>query len=95
MDFDTFQSKIHVMLSSSFPIERTDFLTKKLRLEIYLFLITRKSEDEYFDINSSLFSKEIINKVLEELEGVGWKYALSFGDTGLFIFKDQKPKTCW
>lgn len=95
MDSQIFQVKANVNGISSFPIEQVDYLSKKLRLEVYLFLISRKSEDDYFQINNSLYPDHIIEVILNDLETAGWKYALSFGDTGLFIFTNDKPKTCW
>ena len=65
----------------------------KLREIVFLFLINRKSEDEYLDISKQ--PEAVLQNLYQELREMGWKYALSFGDTGLFIFKEKKPKTCW
>ncbi len=77
-------------------------ITNLLRKEIYEHLISRDSENDYFDLD--IFSKRhsyinylsIVNTVCEELKELGWNIQLSFGDTGLFIFStEEKPKSCW
>jgi hypothetical protein len=40
--------------------------------------------------------RDIVFIVIKELEGLGWKCALSFNDTGLFIYSTvNKPSSCW
>lgn len=76
-----------------------------LRKEIYDLIISRKDENDYFDIeifckrsnypDKENFSK-ILKIVLNEITELGWKTQLSFGDTGLFIFSTiEKPSSCW
>ena len=76
-----------------------------LRKEIYDHLISRKDENDYFDIeifckrsnypDKENFSK-ILKIVLNEITELGWKTQLSFGDTGLFIYSTiEKPSSCW
>jgi hypothetical protein len=76
-----------------------------LRKEIYEHLISRKDENDYFDIEifckrynyteKENFSK-ILKIVLTEITELGWKTQLSFGDTGLFIYSTkEKPSSCW
>ena len=76
-----------------------------LRKEIYDHLISRKDENDYFDIeifckrnnysDKEKFSK-ILKTVLIEIIELGWKTQLSFGDTGLFIYStEEKPSSCW
>lgn len=76
-----------------------------LRKEIYDHLISRKDENDYFDIeifckrnnysDKENFSK-ILKTVLVEITELGWKTQLSFGDTGLFIYSTiEKPSSCW
>ena len=66
---------------------------------IIAYLINRKNEDDYLILDK--FIKEDANflnhlqVVREDLHEAGWKTQLSFNDTGLFIFKDKVPKTCW
>ena len=70
----------------------------EMRWDLYLFLLSRESEENYFDLSKyieKVGDVEIFRKVINCLESVGWKTALSFGDTGLFIYRTEKPKNCW
>ena len=72
------------------------------RRDIYEHII-REDENNYFDLEK--FQKQykltVENRdkmakiIIEELETLGWKCKLSFGDTGLFCYSDEKPKSCW
>jgi hypothetical protein len=74
---------------------------KKLRENIYDFILSRKNEDEYFDLDKySFYGRQlVINsviKILPDLQNLNWKTKLSFGETGLFIYSSEDPpKTCW
>jgi hypothetical protein len=89
---------------------KENIITEKLRNEIYNFLIFRKDENEFFDLdkfnndtfNSFNFGKnettfQILNDcIMKELNNLGWKCQLSFADTALFIYStEEKPKSCW
>ena len=70
----------------------------EMRWDLYLFLLSRESEEEYFDLSKyieKVGDVEVFQCVINSLEIVGWKTCLSFGDTGLFIYKTEKPKNCW
>lgn len=71
---------------------------------IYDLIISRKTENEYFDLDTFNIKNNVSMKVLHqmvkeimiELEKSGWKTKLSFGDTGLFIYStEDQPKSCW
>lgn len=76
-----------------------------LRKEIYDHIISRKDENDYFDIDiffkkCNYYYKEnfsrIIKTILDELTFIGWKTQLSFGDTAIFIYStEEKPSSCW
>lgn len=97
------------LLKVNIEFYKNILIEDKLRNAIYEFLILRKDENEYFDIdkfNSKIIEEisfgkneyilKIINKIMNELRGIGWKVQLSFGDTGLFIYSsEEKPKSCW
>lgn len=85
----------------SFNDER---ILKLFRSEIYDHLISRSEENDYFDIEG--FCKKykyerddftsILNKVLIELQKIGWKTELSYGDSAVFIYStEEKPRSCW
>jgi hypothetical protein len=70
----------------------------EIRWDLYLFLLSRDSEEDYFDLSKyieKVGDVEILQSVINNLESVGWKTSLSFGDTGLFIYTSEKPKNCW
>lgn len=71
-----------------------------LRKNIYEFMLSRKSENEYFDFDdflSKLFcdlSKEHIsqikNDITIEINNLGWKTIFAYGNTALFIYSSEK-----
>lgn len=70
----------------------------EMRWDLYLFLLSRESEEDYFDISKyieKVGNPDIFQVVIDSLESAGWKTSLSFGNTGLFIYKTEKPKNCW
>ena len=70
-----------------------------LRRDLYEHIIGKK-ETEYFSLdefnnrvgNLSLV-KELTKELVKELEEMGWKCALAFGDTGVFIYSGDMPDT--
>jgi hypothetical protein len=79
-------------------------IIKIFRNEVYDYLISRKEENDYFDIEG--FCKKynydrkdfisILEKVLIELQKMGWKTELSYGDSAVFIYStEEKPRSCW
>jgi (p)ppGpp synthase/HD superfamily hydrolase len=89
---------------NKFELLNYERLIKELRQELYNLIISRKDENEYFDIELFGRSHNYKNKNLEkmissirlELENMGWNTKLSFGDTGLFIFStNENPSSCW
>ena len=75
----------------------------KIANKIYLHLLSRNDETEYFDLDilkTYKLDKAESNKILcwveKELRAVSWKTKLGFGDTGLFIYStDEPPTNCW
>uniref|UniRef100_A0A6C0KQG9 Uncharacterized protein n=1 Tax=viral metagenome TaxID=1070528 RepID=A0A6C0KQG9_9ZZZZ len=71
---------------------------KMFREQILNHLISRRNEDDYFNLDPfsrNTHFRDILETVRQDLNSSGWKTELSFNDTGLFIFKNEKPKTCW
>jgi hypothetical protein len=98
-----FLIKMNVKNKDSFESYRNDYLKCKLREEIYRHVISKKEED-YFSLDG--FSKtqecniqltqKLVETLIPEIEKMGWKCKLSFGNTGLFIYStDEPPKNCW
>ena len=71
-----------------------------LRREIHDFIIEGK-EDDFFDfvifdkrINKDMkTTKKMCEQVITDLNELGWKTKLSYGDTGLFIYSSENPPT--
>ena len=68
-----------------------------LRRDLYDHIIS-KEESEYFDLDDfsvrRLKNKTLLDKMVGELcielENIGWCTGISFGGTGLFIYKDRE-----
>ena len=74
----------------------------KLRNNILEFLLSRESEDDYYDLDKQIliYGEKLVSRIIpiiiSELENLKWKTKLSFGNTGLFIYStSEPPKTCW
>ena len=73
-----------------------------LRKSLYEHIINHEEKD-YFSLDSfsSKFeisldiTQKLVDDMIQELEKLGWKCKLSFGNTGLFIYSDKKPANCW
>jgi hypothetical protein len=75
-----------------------------LRRDIYEHMVSRKDETIYFDIQDFRTRyklktdtvRNMIDTTINELEVIGWKCKLSFGNTGLFIYStDTPPVNCY
>ena len=73
----------------------------KICEDISSFLIYRKDENEYVDLDKyyTKYGKlcfSIVEKLITQLNELNWKTKLSFGDSGLFIYStEDPPKSCW
>lgn len=101
MDGQTFISSVsnlyHASKEDMVQI-KLDQSLKNFRDKVFCFLVTRKNEDEYLNLDPFLrdsFFPKVLDQIRDELHFSKWKTELSFNDTGLFIFKTDKPKTCW
>lgn len=74
-----------------------------LRRDLYEHII-REDENSYFELENfgkkyKLKSEDLqkmVQKIIKELEKLGWNCKLSFGDTALFIYSTEKlPPSCW
>ena len=78
-------------------------LLSLIRTEIYDLILGRNDENEYYSLdifeikhNCKYLMNEITENIILELNEIGWKTKLSFGDTGLFIYStDEPPRCCW
>jgi len=98
-----FPQKIHVKNVEKFPIIFNNYLLKKLRKDIVMLLVTRKTEKEYFDLSAFLSNnnadkdnyQSIKLKFEKEIENLGWKFSYGYGNSALFLYADKKPDNCY
>ena len=84
---------LRVSSESDFPDWAKILVEEEFRKSVYKFMLLRKDYTEYYDV--SKVDTELLQKIRDDLEKCGWTTALSYGDTGLFIYKGEKPKNCW
>ena len=99
-----FPDKLHVKNKSNFLSFYKDRSLCYLRKDIYEHILI-EDENTYFDIdiwcrknlkNDVTLALEFISQIRTELEALGWKTKLSFGNTGLFIYSsEQVPSSCY
>lgn len=63
----------------------------ELRRELFRHIIS-SSETDYFVVKEE--HRMFVPVVRDELHKLGWKTILTYGDTGLFIFENEKPRNC-
>jgi hypothetical protein len=92
-----FNKNLAVSNISEFPNLRNIRLLSKYRKKISEFLVERKDENEYFQLDcfSNSVNNDITKILISELENLGWKCKLSYGGTGLFIYVSETPSNCW
>jgi hypothetical protein len=74
----------------------------RLRKKIYEFVL-REKEDDFFDLekfrNNKAKNEKDMDKMTEvirqELEGLGWKTKLIYGNTALAIYKGEGNAATW
>jgi len=97
---NSFPSEINKDNKENFNNLFNNMVSSIIREDIYRLLISRKDENEYVDLDKyySKYGKnrKNIDAIIMELNEIGWKTKLSFGDTGLFIYSTENPPTsCW
>ena len=98
MDEETFVECVKLKNLKSRDSLYQKVVLDETRWDIYLFLLSRESEEDYFDLSKyieKVGDVEVFRGMMNVLQKVGWKTSLSFGDTGLFIYTGEKPKNCW
>lgn len=63
----------------------------EMRRELFRHIIS-SSETDYYVVKEE--HRMFLPIVREELHKLGWKTILTYGDTGLFIFENEKPCNC-
>lgn len=92
------------------PPERSDEFSALLEThytslfrEVVYIHVLKRVETDFIDLTKFCVRHDlkmdqvtrICSVVVSELQALGWKTRLSYGDTGLFIFKDEVPNNCW
>jgi len=97
-----FPKELNVANKATFPTLFYERTKCYLRRDIYEHMIS-KPENDYFAINTFNeqkvnnleLTKKMVQEIIPELEALGWKCQLAFGQTGLFIYSDKKPANCY
>jgi|SRR5690606_8463501 len=82
-----------------FPQLLEEKIIQKLREEI-IDTVLQDDCTNFYDISAFKYSsykniKDLIKIIMKELEELGWKTKLSYGDTALFIYTGAMPVNCW
>lgn len=96
---NNFPKQISEKNRKKFPELLEERILQKLREEI-LDVVLQDDCSNFYDISSFKYSsykniKDLIKQVMKELEELGWKTKLSYGDTALFIYTGLVPVNCW
>ena len=96
---------LHVNNKENFSSINNMRLLIMINDEIFNLLVSRKSENEYYDLDnfcnrhlSRNITKmhELMEDVIKKLVKLEWKCKYSFNDTGLFIYSTETPPpSCW
>jgi hypothetical protein len=97
---DNFGLELHVSNKLKLSDIKYRNLLAKLRKHIYNFMLDRE-ESNFFDIDNFNrdyvkdinMTNEMVNKIVEELNKLGWSTYVGFGGTGLYIYSsDDLPQ---
>lgn len=98
-----FPEKMSAKNVMQFKTLNYDRVKQYMRKEIYEFVLNRTKEEEYFALtnfntqylNDLTMCKKMIKELIPEIEHLGWKCKLGFGETGLFIYEKDVPQNCF
>jgi hypothetical protein len=101
---NSFGSELEVLNKDNFEEIFKYVYMSKLRKKIYLFMISNRNENDFFDIEK--FNRkyirdmnktnDMINNIIKELNNLGWKTHIGFGGTGLYIYSSEElPVGAW
>jgi hypothetical protein len=102
---DILPKVLHVNNKDTFNDLNTTRIRRLLNKDVYLLLVSRETENEYYDLDQFCIKHlnrdmkrmhELMKDVLTNLETLGWKCKYSYNDTGLFIYSSENPPpSCW
>lgn len=94
---ESFGDELLVSNKDNLPTIWRDRLLERLRKHIYNFMLERKRENDFFDIDSfnrnyvkdMNVTNNLVNQVVIELVCLGWKTHIGFGGTGLYVYSSE------
>ena len=96
---------LHIKNKDNFPNLKNERVKRLLNEDVFLFLIERESENDYYDLDKFCIQyldrnmkkmQELMSDILTQLEKLGWKCKYSYNETGLFIYSTNNPPvSCW
>lgn len=103
MDISRFKTNIRELVESNNRKEKIiEYICGILRTEIYKHLLFTNDESEFFNIANFKFYKQnneefqkSVERIMAEIETCGLKTKLGYGNSALFIFKENIPENCW
>jgi len=101
---NSFGQELYVLNKDNFECMFKQTYMLKLRKKLYLFMISNRNENDFFDIEK--FNRkyirdmnktnDMINIIIKELNQLGWKTYIGFGGTGLYIYSSEDlPSGAW
>jgi len=84
---DNYSPKNKHKFQSMLDIYNLDLLRSQIQLHII-----SSAESEYFVVPDG--KEKYMDTIIKELNDIGWKTSLSYGNTGLFIYETTPPINC-
>lgn len=84
MESNNFVDNIHLDKLQSFPVKYTEYLINKLRQDVYIFMISRKSEEDCFDLSE--YDDNVLELLYKDLKAAKWNYTLG-SYKNIYIYK--------
>lgn len=100
-NMNSFDNELHVLNKDNLSSIWRRRLLERLRKHIYNFMLERRDENDFFDLDSynrkyvkdMNVTNDLINIVVLELKSLGWNIFIGFGGTGLYIYSsDELPQ---
>lgn len=85
--------------TKAFAAELDTYVERALREDVYAHVLAN-AKDAFYDLSSFRHAthprlKPMVKRIQGELEALGWKTTLSYGDTALFVYTGAMPLICW
>ena len=100
-----FPRTLGINFKDTFENQNYERLLELTRRHLHDYILGRRDEEDYFVLydfckqhmnNNIYILHDIVEVLTNELENLGWKCKLSFGNTALFIYStEDPPSSCW